>query len=150
MRMREAAKNANVAEPKFELENFFRVTFQRTPLDTSSGHQVVSNDSQPIFSSGGNGGINGGNGGVNNGNDLDIVQDDVQDKNGVNVHPQKSIVRQDKIVKILRGEPEATLSILASLLNVSAKTIQRDLDELRSQRRIERIGSDSNGFWRVL
>jgi predicted HTH transcriptional regulator len=42
MRMKEAAKEANVAEPKFELENFFRVTFIRTPLDTSSGSQAVA------------------------------------------------------------------------------------------------------------
>ena len=37
MRMREATREADVAEPKFELDNFFRVTFKRTPLDTSSG-----------------------------------------------------------------------------------------------------------------
>ena len=43
MRMREATKEADVAEPKFELENFFRVTFKRTQLDTSSGHQATAN-----------------------------------------------------------------------------------------------------------
>jgi ATP-dependent DNA helicase RecG len=129
MRMKEAAIEANVAEPRFELDNFFRVSFKRPPLQsaTSSDIQAVSNDIVV----------------------LDNVQDDVQDKNGVNVHEKKRNARQDKVVEILRGDPDATLNRLASLLGVSTKTIQRDLVELRSKGRIERIGSDSNGHWKI-
>jgi ATP-dependent DNA helicase RecG len=41
-RMRNAAKNAGVAEPEFELNNFFKVTFKRNPTDTLSGRQAVA------------------------------------------------------------------------------------------------------------
>jgi len=43
-----------------------------------------------------------------------------------------------------------TMSDLSKALNVSIKTIQRDLVELRNQKRIERIGSDTNGYWKIL
>jgi len=39
MRMKAAAKEAKVAEPEFELDNFFRVSFKRTLEDASSGRQ---------------------------------------------------------------------------------------------------------------
>ena len=45
MRMKEAAKEADVAEPKFELENFFRVTFKRPPIQS-----VVVSDTQSVTS----------------------------------------------------------------------------------------------------
>ena len=40
-RMRDAARNANVAEPEFEFNGFFRVTFRRNPLAVSGGRQSV-------------------------------------------------------------------------------------------------------------
>jgi len=59
MRMRNATKEANVAEPVFELNNFFRVTFKRPPIESvvpsntqavnsSIGRQSVANRSQSV------------------------------------------------------------------------------------------------------
>jgi len=48
MRMKAAAEEAKVAEPEFELDNFFRVSFKRTMEDASIGRQSVANRSQPI------------------------------------------------------------------------------------------------------
>jgi len=42
-RMRNAAKEANVAEPEFEFDGFFKVTFKRNEIDDSSGCQAVVN-----------------------------------------------------------------------------------------------------------
>ena len=39
MRIKEAAKEANVPEPTFELSGFFKVTFKRNEIDTSSGRK---------------------------------------------------------------------------------------------------------------
>jgi ATP-dependent DNA helicase RecG len=44
-RMREATEKANVAEPVFELENFFKTTFKRTQIENSSG--VLSPANRP-------------------------------------------------------------------------------------------------------
>ena len=52
-RMRNAAKEADVAEPIFELNDFFKTTFTRTPLQsaTSSNRQAIVSDWQAIKTS---------------------------------------------------------------------------------------------------
>ncbi|MCL2004489.1 MAG: hypothetical protein FWG72_10925, partial [Oscillospiraceae bacterium] len=50
-RMKNAAKEAQVAEPEFELSGFFRVTFKRTEIDSSIGRQSVANRSQSVAAS---------------------------------------------------------------------------------------------------
>jgi ATP-dependent DNA helicase RecG len=45
-RMRSAAKAANVAEPEFRLEDFFKVTFRRPQVDAPSGTQATASGSQ--------------------------------------------------------------------------------------------------------
>jgi ATP-dependent DNA helicase RecG len=42
-RMRDATRKANVAEPVFEFDGFFKVTFKRNPPDTSIGRQSAAN-----------------------------------------------------------------------------------------------------------
>ena len=42
-RMRKATHDANVAEPIFEFSGFFRVTFKRSEMDSSIGHQSATN-----------------------------------------------------------------------------------------------------------
>ena len=41
-RMRNAAREANVAEPEFEFTGFFKVTFKRNEIDNSIGRQSVA------------------------------------------------------------------------------------------------------------
>jgi len=58
-RMREATEKANVAEPVFELENFFKTTFKRTQIENSGGvlslatgdKQAITSDKQAIKTS---------------------------------------------------------------------------------------------------
>ena len=131
MRMRNAAKEANVAEPKFELNNFFRATFRRPPIQSNT-----SDNAQEIPG--------------NDYNVLDNVHDNVQDKNGVNVRVKKSTMRQARIIEILRNDCAITLDKLAVILCITTKTVQRDLAELKKQSRIVRVGSDANGYWQVI
>jgi len=53
MRMKAATKNANVAEPEFDLQDFFRVTFARnqqsgSQLSIASDRQAIASDRQAI------------------------------------------------------------------------------------------------------
>ena len=43
MRMKAAAKEANIAEPEFELDSFFKVSFKRTAGNISSNNQAAGN-----------------------------------------------------------------------------------------------------------
>jgi len=47
-RMRNAAREANVAEPEFEFTDFFKVTFKRNENTVSIGRQSAANRSQPV------------------------------------------------------------------------------------------------------
>jgi ATP-dependent DNA helicase RecG len=50
LRMKNAAKNANVAEPKFDLHDFFRVTFTRN-LSTAKNETAIGSDRPAIKTS---------------------------------------------------------------------------------------------------
>ena len=83
-------------------------------------------------------------------NVLDIVPVNVLDKAENNVRESKVDARRNSIIELLLADGAITMSDLAKALNVSIKTIQRDLDELRNQKRLERIGSDASGSWKIL
>jgi predicted HTH transcriptional regulator len=59
-------------------------------------------------------------------------------------------VRKDSVAEILKYiENDATISLpkLAQLLNVSSKTVQRDLDKLKEKRLFDRTDSRKKGKW---
>jgi len=56
---------------------------------------------------------------------------------------------KDQILDILRGNPELTRSEMAELLGKSQNTVKDHLATLKSENRVERIGSDRDGYWRV-
>ena len=56
---------------------------------------------------------------------------------------------KDKIIDILRENPTITRSEMAQLLGKSQNTIKDHLAALKSKNRVERIGSDRDGYWRV-
>ncbi|MBU1966548.1 MAG: winged helix-turn-helix transcriptional regulator [Proteobacteria bacterium] len=56
---------------------------------------------------------------------------------------------KDQILDILRENPDLTRSEMAQLLGKSQNTIKDHLAALKSENRVERIGSDRDGYWRV-
>jgi len=120
MRMKEAAKEANVAEPKFELNNFFRVSFRRTPLQSATLKYTkpVANDSQSIVSDGGNGGINGGN--------------------------------HKAVMDILRSDSAITTANISKQTGIPIRTVERIVADLKKDGFVERVGSKRAGYWRIL
>jgi ATP-dependent DNA helicase RecG len=56
---------------------------------------------------------------------------------------------KDQILDILRENQNLTRSEMAQLLGKSPNTIKDHLAALKSENRVERIGSDRDGYWRV-
>ena len=77
----------------------------------------------------------------------DNVHDNVHDIAEKNVIVKKRDARHGKIIEMVHEDAAITINKLAEILKVSSKTIQRDLETLRTQKRIERIGSDTDGRW---
>jgi ATP-dependent DNA helicase RecG len=56
---------------------------------------------------------------------------------------------KSEIIKHIETKPNVSAKELAVLLKKTARTIERQLKELREQGVIERIGSDKNGYWKI-
>jgi len=82
-------------------------------------------------------------------NVLKNVPDNVLKNVPDNVQLNKRKTRQEHIVKILQENGNLTADSLAISLNVSRKTIQRDLTFLKEKGQIKRSGSSINGHWVV-
>lgn len=51
---------------------------------------------------------------------------------------------------LLRAEPNATYAKLAELLHVSGKTVAMRIKVLKEHVLIERVGSPTKGYWKIL
>ena len=66
-----------------------------------------------------------------------------------NVPKNVPLKRLDKIVEIMSQNKDITIIELANILEVSDKTIKRDISELKEQNRLIRVGSLKSGYWEV-
>jgi ATP-dependent DNA helicase RecG len=55
-----------------------------------------------------------------------------------------------KIVDLMRGVPEITIAGLAKNLSVTDRAIKKQIEKLKAQGRIRRVGPDKGGHWEVL
>lgn len=61
--------------------------------------------------------------------------------------PQKT---PDAILELLRGQPGLAFSELAPLLGKSESAVKRAVRKLRESGRLQRIGPDKGGHWKVI
>ena len=54
------------------------------------------------------------------------------------------------MLELLKENPEYTYFDLADRLSVSRKTVSDRIKKLKEKNRIERIGSDTKGYWNVI
>lgn len=55
-----------------------------------------------------------------------------------------------KVLELLKEDPYLTANQLAEVIDVSNKTIYRVYKTLKEKNKIERIGDDISGFWRII
>jgi ATP-dependent DNA helicase RecG len=61
----------------------------------------------------------------------------------------QKISTRERIYKELKLNPKITREELADKLGKSVSTIKEHLSGLKSKDRVERIGSDRDGYWQV-
>ena len=57
--------------------------------------------------------------------------------------------RPKKIIAVLSKDPHVSATKLAEKFGVTEKTIKRDLQLLKQQNLITRVGADKNGYWKL-
>jgi len=76
----------------------------------------------------------------------DNVPDDVPDNVPDNVPDE----RRKKILQTIIRKSDITIKELSRIFHVNTKTIKRDLENLKSQKKINRIGPDKGGHWEII
>lgn len=62
----------------------------------------------------------------------------------------ESLPLPDRILAVLRRNPSTSRRKLAAALDTTQSTVRYHLDKLRAAGRIERVGPDKGGHWKVL
>ncbi len=63
---------------------------------------------------------------------------------------QKSSQRSSqKIIELMRGDPEITIAELAQQLGISDRAVKKQITKLKQQDLIRRVGPDKGGHWEV-
>jgi Fic family protein len=63
---------------------------------------------------------------------------------------KSSVNTDDKILAILKENPKTTIKELATILNLSLRAIEKQIANLKKEKRLLRVGSARKGHWEVL
>lgn len=69
---------------------------------------------------------------------------------GINVGINVGIILEEKILLLLKDNPKITANQLAEMLNMSGRQIERIIASLKKEGKLERIGANRNGSWKVI
>lgn len=82
---------------------------------------------------------------------LQTCEQTLEQSHNVPINDPKNVPlkRLDKIINLMQENQELTIGELASLCDVSEKTIKRDIAKLKEEKKLERVGSLKSGHWKV-
>ena len=55
----------------------------------------------------------------------------------------------ERVVLMMKADKNVTIAVIAKALNKSTRAIEMQIKNLKEAGRIERIGSDSTGYWEI-
>ena len=58
--------------------------------------------------------------------------------------------RRNKMMEILKKNKTCSVAMLANMLGVSSRTISRDINRLKAEGKLRRVGNENTGYWEVL
>jgi len=59
-------------------------------------------------------------------------------------------VNEEKIINLIKNNPNITIFEMALLINVTERTIERNISKLKKQGILRRIGSDKDRHWKIV
>lgn len=62
----------------------------------------------------------------------------------------KDVGLSDRILELIMDNPEISMSSIAKMMNISSRTVEREIKKLRETGRIERIGGRRFGRWEII
>jgi len=124
MRIRKICKDYGVKEPDFEeISNGFQVVLYNEKINVTDVTDNVTDVTDNVTDV------------------TDNVTDNVTDSDSD---------RAKKILDLIVENNRITASEIAKCMKVTKRTILRDIEKLKSEKSLERIGSEKGGYWKVI
>jgi len=79
----------------------------------------------------------------------DVVENVVEDV-VENVVDKDVVLRHAAIIKLIKEDPKTSATSIAEKFNVTQRTAQRDIEDLKQAGKILRIGPAKGGYWKIL
>ena len=118
-KMRDLMREADLKEPIFESENFFRATFYRNPrYSLKQGAQRKTGQE-----------------------DFGEIREKVREKTRERT--------REKIVQFLKDNPKATTVEISDFAGISPKGVEWQIKKLKDKGLLKRVGPDKGGHWEV-
>ncbi|MDR0969739.1 MAG: HTH domain-containing protein [Lentimicrobiaceae bacterium] len=67
----------------------------------------------------------------------------------VSINNNENVSIKNKIIDIMTQMPSITVKELAKILCVTERTINRQIDILKTENKVERLGSRKTGYWKI-
>jgi len=126
--MRNATREAQVAQPIFELSDFFKVTFKRVETNSSIGRQSATNRLQSATTT--------------NNDIVENIVDSIVENNITEV--------QKAIVTLMNDNPKINIKLPAETVGIAPRNVQVHIKTLKNLGIIKRVGPAKGGHWVVL
>jgi len=81
--------------------------------------------------------------------DIEQQKDPIESEN-VSVNVRVNVSVKGNILNIIGQFPAITVKELAKILSVTERTIYRNLNDLKAAHKIDRVGSDKTGYWKII
>ena len=81
--------------------------------------------------------------------DISVTDEEQQKQPIITDRVCVNVSAKEKIIDIITQMPTITVKELAKMLSVTERTIYRQIEILKTENRIERVGADKTGYWKV-
>lgn len=62
---------------------------------------------------------------------------------------KSSVESSVKIIELIRIDPHITIVEIAEQLNLTTRTIEKNIKLLKEIGKLERVGADNGGYWKI-
>jgi predicted HTH transcriptional regulator len=83
-------------------------------------------------------------------NNTNNVTDDIEKVTNNTNNTENSTDRINKILKIIIENNQITISMIAQYIGVTKRTILRDIEKLKNENILARVGAKKGGHWKIL
>lgn len=72
------------------------------------------------------------------------------ENDGINVENDGIKNKKEKIIILIKNNPNITIEEISNNLSISSRTVERTINLLKKANKLKRVGSKKNGNWEII